>query len=177
MMFLPKIYEPRDIAEMICDGVKTQTRRLVKEGKIGIFNIHDGKFRVESNGRIKWQVGRDYAVQLGRGKPGLWYCPKCKNTEVCYYWNSKRLCRACYTKMKIWNNRRVKHFTMKPLRNKITSIRKERLLDISEEDAKKEGFKDKYDFLRAFLKANNMYEEGMKVPNPEVWVLDFEVKK
>jgi len=61
---------------------------------------------------------------------------------------------------------------------------KERLLDIPEEDIKKEGFKQRWEFLKAFnriLKGKLIEEkpngEFAYLQNPEVWVLDFKVKK
>jgi len=79
-----------------------------------------------------------------------------------------------------------KEYGWKPLRIRITGIRKERLLDITEADAKKEGFEDKVKFRWAFEKIN---KKSMPIEcktnigsllldwNPEVWVLEFEVKK
>ncbi len=57
--------------EQIKSGEKTQTRRLIaprtalQEGKEGL------ELRV--NGRLKYAVGRKYAVQPGRGKRGVGY--------------------------------------------------------------------------------------------------------
>jgi hypothetical protein len=84
-------------------------------------------------------------------------------------------------------------------RVKIVGIRKERLLDISEEDAKREGYKNIWDFISAFCNLNkiipNAYEALMvsngeitfsntklkkrikEYYNPFVWVLSVEVMK
>jgi len=71
--------------EDILNNKKQQTRRLVKEGEN--YNYVPTQLGKESritgvttgeNNKIKWEVGRDYAVQLKRGGKGLWYCPKCK---------------------------------------------------------------------------------------------------
>lgn len=58
---------------------KTQTRRLVKSGQYAEYyqsatdtpyGDADWIIRVfEANGRIKWEVGRTYAMCRGRGKP------------------------------------------------------------------------------------------------------------
>ena len=88
---------------------------------------------------------------------------------------------------------------LSPLRIKITNIRKERLLGITEADAKKEGFSTKGietardNFLKAFIIINwkeiprtMKFKEAMTgyktivdlgLWNPEVWVINFEVKK
>lgn len=152
----------------IIAGKKTQTRRLVKKGELftGRF-MHREILKVlywgkrplrsedDSNARIKWQVGRDYAVQSGRGKPALQICTTCRKTFV------------------FPDTTCGKHAGSKQLRIRITSIRKEKLLDISEEDAKKEGFKNKDEFWKAFTSINNPKNGGRYV-NPDVWVLGFE---
>ena len=192
---------------MILDGTKCQTRRLVKESEFagGWSNLETFTGETQkvttvygSKNTIKWQVGQDYAVQL-KGSRGLWCCPICK--KIFRKKNENRnpfLCddESCHDNFSFEQRRLI------PLRFEITGIRKERLLDISEEDAKKEGFEldnDKYsareNFFTAFTKANwktipakfkeyrvnsikklgkqaNLYKW-----NPEVWVLDFEVMK
>lgn len=187
MIFTNKIY-PRPVAEMILDRTKTQTRRLVEEGDEGIY--FSGKLPDKLNylkvnfkgGRLKWKVGQDYSVQPGRGKAGLWYCPKCK------YVFDDRLPMICY-------ECEQGSIPFKPLRIKITDIRKEHLCNISEEDAIAEGT-GSGDSLRT---ANQKYVETFitkvawnKVPtdlkkrfgkerafciatrwNPKVWVLKW----
>ena len=177
MIFTDKIY-PRPVAEMILNGSKCQTRRLVKAGQeTDSFPEKDSEWFRKNNiptyaisvpendfyrvltktGKVKWQVGQDYAVQLGRGKVGLYYPHPCNGI-------------------------------LTPLRIKITSIPKERLLDITEEDAKKEGFKNRQAFLYAFFKLqlkgrkktvslHEFFNGKMPNFNPEVWVINFEVKK
>lgn len=56
-----------ELAKLIVEGVKTQTRRPCKpsEELVGKFGIKT----VLHKGRIKWQVGREYSVQYGRGLP------------------------------------------------------------------------------------------------------------
>jgi hypothetical protein len=61
-----------ELLEKVLAGTKTQTRRLVKRGEAiaelnGVFAVY---FTVANRSRIKWQVGRKYAVVPGRGKPG-----------------------------------------------------------------------------------------------------------
>jgi hypothetical protein len=60
----------------VLTGKKTQTRRLVNEGerlltydRLGFpHEVLEGGIRRE---RLKWQVGKSYAVQPGRGKKAL----------------------------------------------------------------------------------------------------------
>ena len=52
----------------------------------------------------------------------------------------------------------------------ITKIRKQKLLDITEQDAKAEGFKNVNEFLKEFSK---IYGSKIVKLNPETWVLNF----
>ena len=185
MIFSDKIY-PKPVVPMILNGEKTQTRRLVKEddwtdcqtknGSInGVWSVKTGITRT------KWQVGRDYCVQTGRGKPGLVYCPKCKD----FYYNTTMHARLEYCK---------------PFRIKLLDIRKpENLINISEKDALAEGFPKTdwsatHNYIEAFMNANRQYvpkeyKRYFKIKgqnwtqyiagqwNPEVWPLTFEVLK
>lgn len=66
-----------DSVRLILQGKKTQTRRVRKDTEK--LEIRDGKKTVVTysdrypNGRIKWQVGRDYAVKPKRSMPAVWY--------------------------------------------------------------------------------------------------------
>ena len=54
--------------EDILTGKKTQTRRLVKDQE-WFSPVTLSVYTDRAMGRLKWQVGRTYAVQPGRGKP------------------------------------------------------------------------------------------------------------
>lgn len=57
-------------AKLVMTGAKTQTRREKHPGDTAI--MKDGKIvAVERNKRLLWEIGRSYAVQPGRGKPGI----------------------------------------------------------------------------------------------------------
>ena len=181
----------------ILNNKKSQTRRLVKEGEIGPGDFGNSVMILKNNiypGRIKWQVGKSYAVCPGRGKKGLLYCPKCYSISA-------------YSK-EVWCAIKKNHkeeIKMKPLRVVIKSIRKEMLLDISEVDAKKEGYSHSREFISAFANINlkELKKLGLKVLskeealesgcdplraahapifdfekcNPFVWRIEFEVMK
>jgi hypothetical protein len=53
--------------QLILDNEKTETRRLINPGE----KLLDNPRCVEVNGRAKWQVGRSYAIQPGRGKKAV----------------------------------------------------------------------------------------------------------
>jgi hypothetical protein len=57
--------------EKVLRDEKTQTRRIVKPGET-LWCRNDGAdYVADGNGRKKWQVGRTYAVQPGRGKSAV----------------------------------------------------------------------------------------------------------
>jgi hypothetical protein len=63
MLFTP------ENAKKVMAGQKTQTRRPCQDGDKGIsLEINGLYFAVENNLRKKWQVGKTYAIQPGRGK-------------------------------------------------------------------------------------------------------------
>jgi hypothetical protein len=57
----------------IANGTKTVTRRVCKPGEWIEYDTANGDKYYTSvftaTNRLKWQVGRDYAVSPGRGKP------------------------------------------------------------------------------------------------------------
>lgn len=187
------IFATENAVEDILANKKTQTRRLVKEKDMD-YGLWDSKIPTvfTNKGKIKWQVGKDYAVQLGRGKHGLLYIPHSKILH------SPSDCDYCKDAGKQNCVPPAGNHGWMPLRIKITGIRKERLLDITEEDAKKEGFKAET-FYSAYLAAKDNFlikigqlyghswRAGFKCFcgsdgsaddwNPEVWVLEFEVKQ
>lgn len=75
MLFTP------ENAVKVLDCKKTMTRRTVKDNERAIRGWIDGAYRIygvntedkdpRGKGRIKWMVGRTYAVQPGRGKPAI----------------------------------------------------------------------------------------------------------
>lgn len=73
-----KLMNFHETHQQVLDGTKTQTRRLVKEGEWAsryesIKSIwgQGAVYAVSTIRRLKWEVGRTYAVQPGRGKPQI----------------------------------------------------------------------------------------------------------
>lgn len=154
--------------ELIARGKKTQTRRVVKAGETEgwdgyvrsineVYTRRLLKLATEDTPletyRLKWQVGRDYAVCPGRGKP-------------CAVVNGK------------------------PLRIRITGIRREKLNDISPDDVRAEGVRHDQDVDPLDIGFDE-WEEELRIyrdiwndintrkgtrwqDNPDVWVLEFE---
>lgn len=63
----------RHTVDAVLNGTKTQTRRLVKpppDGEV-LVGWETSRPPYVWNGRIKWMVGRTYAVQPGRGKEAV----------------------------------------------------------------------------------------------------------
>lgn len=110
---------------------------------------------------IKWHVGKDYAVQPKQGAKGLSRCVFCDSVA---------------DEEKDWLIGRFFDHEHKwiPLRIRITFIRKERLGEITNQDATKEGFFDKIAFWKYFFELTG---KRVKNDNPFVWVLNFEVIK
>jgi len=168
---------------------KRQTRRIAKPGETYSVYLgygfqeyvippdkprHQGSQMIEvytASNRLKWQVGKDYAVAPGRGKPGVWWnsiAPR-PMTDLDPGW--------LYIEG-IWI----------PLRIVITAIRREPLQDISEDDARVEGVSAlKWDPTLASVTARMAYRDLWDSINtrpgtrwadgPDVWVIEFEVKK
>jgi len=189
------IYGEKSIRDILSNN-KQQTRRLVKEGEYLDEALDDYRIKVvyTKNGKPKWREFKDYSVQPGRGKKGLWYCPKCKRPiqKIIAQFSKSLQNGTNNTKNKFpWCG--ICGSNIIPLRIKIVSIKKEKLCDITESDARKEGYEEskekvsgtgeiitlsaKQNFLLAFGKINNLNFSARKnrVWNPFVWVLEFEV--
>lgn len=65
------IFKP-ELIEKIFAGEKTQTRRPVKPGEYHVCDDDGSIIEVYgANGRLKYKIGRDYAIVPGRGKHGV----------------------------------------------------------------------------------------------------------
>jgi len=174
----------------IISGEKTQTRRLVKEGEYFDYELTRIPFqtrvvivcsKLNGKGKVKWQVGKKYPVCV-KGKQ-VWYCPKCKSNLSIAKYIYDEIGKSFALKIGAVCNNCEEY--AKPLFIELTAIRKEKLLDITEEEAKKEGFKDRTRFIEGFCwiyykwNAGEVFRNIMSGKilslNPDVWVLEFKV--
>jgi hypothetical protein len=146
----------------ILSGQKTQTRRVCKpdetwdgdsgpHGQIDIITVCSG-------GRVKWEVGRTYAVVPKRGQPAVWW--KQANGRV--YQQSDtylHLVGEGYREARI----------------RITAIRREPLQSITELDARAEGVASVGVYRDLWASINGKTKGARWADSPDVWVLTFEV--
>lgn len=127
-----------ELIEKIIQRQKTQTRRPIQQGEK--LCLVDGlKTVFTANGRVKWQVGRDYAVQYGRGLPtAIWEPEHTKLMKWSFY---EELLQAHYPMNNLFE------MGYQHLRYTITNIRCEDVRNISKSDGLAEGFdSDKFGF-------------------------------
>lgn len=179
-----------ELALKIVLEVKTQTRRPIKAGEelVGKFGIKT----VLSNGRIKWQVGREYSVQYGRGLPTrLWN--QGHQYLLPYHMYPEREFDAMNDDGRHW----IGDEDFYPLKIRILDILFEDVRNISEDDAIAEGFEHaentaRWGFLETWasfydkpffklLQSSEMlrqYEIDARPYNLyQAWVLKFEMVK
>ena len=175
---------------LILEGKKTETRRPVKPGEFA-FDFDNDNMRINcvttNTGRIKWEVGKTYSVQPGRGMPTIWWRDLDGRIET----NIPQ-----YDPLpKPWHDRGVKEtlrmHNYQPLRIRITAIRQEWLHQISEVDAKAEGVDPAESYRSEYFKGDEPLEsyvagyrqlwdkinarKGTRwIDSPRVWVLTFE---
>lgn len=119
-----------ELLTKVLNEEKTQTRRIKKPGETCELQAHRSDTCVlTGNNRLKWAVGREYAVAPGRGKHGQG-------------------------------------------RIKIRFIGEARACDISEGDARAEGFNSRAEFLEAWDAIN-----GKGHREDPVWVIVFQLVK
>lgn len=182
-------FKPESI-NAIVNGTKTETRRVVKPGETleevellpTVIAVTGGY----PKGRLKWQVGRDYAVSPGRGFPGAWVCfdhPR-------YGYDIWEGSDPVSTDSGLVDWRKIAAGQgYQPLRIRLLEIRREPLQAITLEDVIAEGI-PQYTLARGVLsetppdprwKYRELWESingaGSWDANPDVWVLRFEVVK
>ena len=183
----------------IIAGTKTQTRRIVKPGENEWVKSFTPPIEVSTvltpTHRIKWQVGRDYAVSPGRGKPGVWWKPGGST----YYTRHDGVWIPSMWKggqeVPEYLLEDLENMGLQPLRIVITAIRREPLQSISEEDAIAEGctvwrggavvgFGEVYEVpgYTAIEAYHDLWDCINTRPgtrwddNPDVWVIEFNIK-
>ncbi|MCU0464247.1 MAG: hypothetical protein MUF38_06730 [Anaerolineae bacterium] len=110
--------------EQVLSGQKWQTRRLVKLGE----SLEKNRYIIKANGRVRYEVGKTYAVQPNRGKKSV-------------------------------------------ARILMIGIRRERVGEISHDDAIAEGFRSREDFLNTWRAIHGQDADLSR----EVWVFEFEL--
>lgn len=120
--------------EAVLTEQKFQTRRVVQD-KDTISGKGKNK-KVKSGKRIKWQVGRDYAVQAGRGMPTLWWSRRERDGAVLVAEEEKE----GYIEARI----------------EITDIRREDVREISAADVIAEGFRSHTGFYQTWCEMHDV---------------------
>lgn len=149
-----------ELAQLVIEGKKRQTRRPIKAGE-ALVTIDGVKTVMAGNGkRIKYQVGREYSIQYGRGLPTRVWCPEeCKLLPIAdakHYWaNTGSVTDA-------------PPYVISPLRIKLLDVWAEDVRRITRPEAEAEGFScaDEFlvtwaEFYDAKLNAKWMTHEGV----------------
>jgi len=142
----------QELRHKMLEVKKTQTRRPVKDGEYLKFDDQV----IAANGRIKRQVGHEYAVQYGRGKPTCWWRQNhaAEPIEIPYSLYTKEReqsgkdWQAAFTQDKGWKQFKIE----------IIRIRREDVRNISHEDAIAEGFSNRHGFLETWC---GFYDAGI----------------
>lgn len=180
------IFQTQNAIDKILKGEKTQTRRIVKpthRNLLGYWSdgTHEIISEVYNAGRDRplYQIGKTYAVQPGRGKPGVvWYRGDNPLWDKETRWDV-----PCDGQNEWWT----------PLRIRILAIRREDVRNISEDDARAEGYDNTISFLiawctmhdkQAFPKSitpDRYWRETLLAERPadryDAWALTFEMVK
>lgn len=152
--------------KMIAAGKKTQTIRISKDSETwdGSGYKNEDAQRIDTvmiNDRHKWQVGKDYAVQTGRGKRGLWWSRISKDLIQPHNANDiSELIHAYPIR------------TLYPLRILITYIDLMELHNMTPQDFYREGGYHYKTFMRLW---DNINRKRKWDSNPVVWRLQFAV--
>jgi hypothetical protein len=130
-----------ELAKLVIEGVKTQTRRPIKSGE-SLVTIDGVTTVMAGNGkRIKYQVGREYSLQYGRGLPTRYW----HKGEGLMDWEFYQDALAQEGE----NFHKISGLMgWKPLKIKLLDICEEDVRTISEQDAICEGFEHPEDTAR-----------------------------
>jgi len=189
----------RQVQEII-EGKKTQTRRIVKGTENFKRYIPDVDTPMDTvyteiikdgdkvGERIKWQVGRKYAVVPKRGQPQVFYLRRgahnlptllaheAQHSELGSWldWGktfeyTPSVCEKPYT----WQQNLISK-GWNPLYIHLIDIDRQRLQDMSHDDAVAEGVQNRDEYKQLWISING---EQSWYDNPDVWVLEFQVVK
>ena len=186
--------------QQVLSGQKTMTRRLCQEKERCLDGFSVAKtwthnvlgttgHRAWCPYYPKWQIGCTYAVQPGRGHPAIWIGPDDTPYDAPL---AEYLRKASGIDAPRWGwGKHVKKWLRehgyREARIRITGIRRERIQDISEEDARAEGARIPM-IVTATGRMPLNYRAGFEIlwdsihkkhgtrqaDNPGVWVLEFE---
>lgn len=188
--------------EKVLSGEKTQTRRLVKDDEFmarRYTTYIDTSLPVayletvlNANNRTVYQVSKTYAVTPARTHPALIYCPDhpCYGIDIIQPGDS----HYQLAKEGKWDYRGQGYIQA---RIRITDIRRQDVRDISQEDARAEGFDNRQAFMFVWLamhdkpalepyrthnlpdgfKSAVLYVRSRPAKFYEAWVLTFEMVK
>ena len=132
------LFKP-EMVDLIVTGKKTQTRRVIDERHSFLTDTFGNITALLCNGRVRFRVGEDYAVQVKRGGRGvwangeLWYAPGTEATPPL----------PGYT----------------PARIQIQSLRKGEPMEIFPADARAEGFEDCVAFWNYWYKLYERFDQ------------------
>jgi hypothetical protein len=143
-----------DLAQLVIESVKTQTRRPIKAGE-RLIELDGVKTVMSADGkRIKYQVGREYSLQYGRGLPTrLWHE---NENDGLMSWDFYQDGLAQHGK-EFLEIAKLMHWH--PLRIKLLDVWAEDVREISYEDSKFEGFSGADEFLVTWA---NFYDATLK---------------
>ena len=161
----------KELAEKIMTGEKTQTRRPIKDGeklrvKESPFGGVDPVAVMQGNGRTKMRVGGDYAVQYGRGKPCRWFNPE---TKILMPWDDYQYSIEHGEVHAKWVFNQNGY---KPMRIRVTDIRRVDVREINHADALAEGFRSTREFWEVWCKFYDKpaLKEMDNFSCPEDWI-------
>lgn len=169
-----------DMVKAILDGRKTATRRLIKPQPYGFFEANESPAYLYDFDPIReriypqYQMGdilyvRETVWQKASGTLGM-----DGETETAL-WNEFKYVATDEKPQTGWNYSWIKrpsiHMPKEAARIwlKVTAVRAERLRDITEEQARAEGFTDKTHFIDTFLK---LYPDCSL--NTWIWAYEFQ---
>lgn len=154
-------------------NVKSRTCRIVKEGDA----LTEGGHRLFRCDHQVYAIGNTYAVQPGRGKPGIWWGA----------WGDgmKYPIHVRYAHEQGIEPSDAEAWGYRPLRIRVRTIHQEDVRDMSPEGVKAEGFASKEAFLRTWIE---MHDRGASTRNGflienatlrpphryQAWVITFE---
>ena len=146
---------------LIVSGVKTQTRRLKKEGEYLMTIGWEERGVFCQSGKPRFEI-QDVCRVVDENANPVWYCSNCKKCYVFDNWQNGLTC-LCRMRDKV-----------RPLEVKILSIREQKLKSITNKEAEAEvGLGFKYP-RKVFFKDFFECYPDCKEKNPVVWALKFE---